>query len=130
MVAAALARLERHPAGFVAVFETEATDNAGHGNAPLERVVADVLEFDRAVALVLDFARRTPGTLVVVTSDHETGGLSLVESGRDFTAAYATPGHTAALVPLFAAGPRAERFGGLRRNDEIGRALLEIVRSW
>lgn len=127
MIEAALARLERSQSGFVALFETEATDNSQHDNLPLERVTADILEFDRAVGVVLDFAERTPGTLVVVTSDHETGGLSLVETGRDFRLEYATGGHTATLVPLFATGPRASHFGGLRDNLEIGRVLMEIV---
>jgi alkaline phosphatase len=130
MVAAALGRLERNPRGFVAVFETEATDNAGHANEPLERATADMLEFDRAVAVALEFARRTPGTLVVVTSDHETGGFSLIEAGDDVELRYATRGHTAGLVPLFADGPMAERFGGFRQNHEVGRALMEIVRGW
>ena len=130
MVRAALARLERAPRGFVAMFESEATDNATHDNLPLDRVSAAILEFDRAVAVALDFARRTPGTLVIVTSDHETGGVSLVETRDDFELKYATGGHTAALVPLFASGAQAARFAGLRDNTEIGRTLLEIVRGW
>lgn len=130
MVAAALARLERHPQGFVAMFETEATDNATHANEPFERITADMLEFDDAVAVALHFTRRTPGTLLIVTSDHETGGLSLVEQGRDFELEYATHGHSADAVPLFADGPEAERFGGWRENEEIGRILMEIAASW
>ena len=130
MVEAALAKLSRDPDGFVAMFETEATDNATHSNLPLERVTADILEFDRAVGIALDFARRTPGTLLIVTSDHETGGFSLAETGRDFELKYTTRGHTGALVPLFAYGPFAERFGGFRENHEIGRMLVEIVRGW
>jgi alkaline phosphatase len=127
MVGAALAKLELNTNGFVALFETEATDNSQHDNMPLERVTADILEFDRAVGIALDFAERTPGTLVIVTADHETGGFSLVETGRDFRLEYATGGHTATLVPLFAAGPQASRFGGLRDNIEIGRLFMEIV---
>lgn len=126
-----------HPAGaperlrsLVALFETEATDNAPHANMPLERIAADILEFDSAIGVALQFASRSPGTLVIVTSDHETGGLSLVEEGADFELKYATGGHSAALVPLFAAGPGAERFGGFRDNFEIGRLLLAIVRHW
>jgi alkaline phosphatase len=130
MVEAALGKLKRNPRGFVAVFETEATDNATHSNLPLERVTADILEFDRAVAVALQFARRTPGTLVIATGDHETGGLTLNQEGEGVALAYTTRGHTAMLVPLFAAGPQAERFGGLRENYEIGRTLLDIVRRW
>lgn len=130
MVAAALSRLERDPDGFVAVFESEATDNATHANAPLERLTADILEFDRAVDVALEFAAENSGTLVIATGDHETGGVSLRESGTDFELSYTTGGHTAALVPLFASGPQAERFGGLLDNHVVGRRLLEIVREW
>jgi alkaline phosphatase len=130
MVEAALEKLERDPDGFVAMFETEATDNATHANAPLERVTADMLEFDRAVGVALDFAGRSPGTLVIVTADHETGGFSLVEAESDFELVYANRGHSAAMVPLFAIGPQSERFGGLRENYEIGQTLMEIVHAW
>src|SRR5690606_9998624 len=130
MVTAALARLSRDADGFVALFETEATDNATHSNLSLDRVTADILEFDRAVGIALDFAARTPGTLVIVTADHETGGFSLVETADGFRLEYATRGHTAELVPLFAYGPQATRFGGFRDNVEIGRMLLEIAKGW
>ncbi|MEX2570246.1 MAG: alkaline phosphatase [Gemmatimonadota bacterium] len=130
MVEAALGRLERDPEGFVAFFETESTDNSTHANAPLERVTAEILEFDRAVGVALDFAGRTPGTLVIAVGDHETGGLSLAEAGTDFELRYTTGGHTAAMVPLFASGPQAERFAGMLDNDQVGQMLLEIVRGW
>lgn len=130
MVEAALGKLARDPDGFVAVFESEATDNATHANAPLERITADMLEFDRAVGVALDFARRTPGTLVIAVGDHETGGLALVDAGAGVELKYTTRGHSAAMVPLFASGPAAERFGGVRENYQVGRTLLEIVRGW
>jgi alkaline phosphatase len=127
MVEAALHRLDRAPAGFIALFESEGTDVAGHANQPLEAIVAEVVDFDRSVALGLAYARRTPGTLVIVTSDHETGGLAIVREGNRNVARYATTGHTAAMVPLFAYGPGAERFAGILDNDEVGRILKEIV---
>jgi alkaline phosphatase len=128
MVEVALARLDRNPRGFFAFFESEGTDDAGHDNVPLEEMVAEMLDFDRAVRVALDYARRTPGTLLVVLSDHESGGMSILERGDSVFAAYATGGHTGTMVPLFAYGPGAERFGGIRRNDEVGRALLELMR--
>jgi alkaline phosphatase len=130
MVGAALTRLERSPDGFVAVFETESTDNSTHGNDPLEEITEYILEFDRAVAVVLDFARRNPGTLVIVTADHDTGGPVLIERGGEFELSYTTTDHSALPVPLFAEGPRAEQFGGFRENYEIGRSLMEIVGEW
>ncbi|NIX19950.1 MAG: alkaline phosphatase, partial [Actinobacteria bacterium] len=50
---------------------------------------------------------------------HETGGIALVgDEEREIVMRYATTGHTAAMIPLFAAGPGAERFAGILRNDQ------------
>lgn len=129
MTAAALSKLALDPDGFVVLIETEGTDNSGHDNEPLEPVTAEMLEFDDAVEVALRFADRHPGTLVIVTADHDTGGFTIQEtpSGDSVVAGYTTRGHTAAMVPLFAYGAGAERFGGVRSNVEIGRLLKEIV---
>jgi alkaline phosphatase len=129
MVEAALLRLGSSDAGFVALMEVEGTDVVGHANDPLASVVAEMLEFDRGVAVGLEFARANPATLVIVTADHETGGLGLFNQDGQLAARYLSTGHSGAMVPLFAAGPQSERFRGIRGNDEIGRLLLEITRG-
>ena len=43
-------------------------------------------------------------------------------------AAYTTGGHTAQMIPLFASGPSAERFGGIIDNWRVGELLLELTR--
>lgn len=76
MTVAALKALSREgPNGFVLLVETENTDTAGHANdaAALMRAL---WAFDDAVKVVLEFQRRSPDTLVIVTGDHETGGFS------------------------------------------------------
>lgn len=65
--------------GFFLMVEGSRIDHAGHGNDPAAHY-RDVLAYDAAVAVALDFARRDGGTLVVSVADHETGGLAL---GRD-----------------------------------------------
>jgi alkaline phosphatase len=88
-----------------------------------------MLDFDAAVGVALEYQSAHPETLVVVTADHETGGMHLAgDRARDIVLGYATTSHSAALVPLFAIGPGSERLGGLKRNDEIGRSLLDLVR--
>lgn len=59
--------------GFVLMVEGSLIDGASHGN-DAEKILAEMRDFERAVAAAMDFADRTPGTLVVVTADHETGG--------------------------------------------------------
>jgi alkaline phosphatase len=126
MTTAALRVLDRDPDGFFLLVEGSQPDWREHDNAPLAAVAAEVLDLDRAVAVALDYCARRPQTLVVVTADHETGGLAVVEDSTGaFAARYATHDHTAAMVPLFAGGPGAEGFGGMRSIDAIGRMLID-----
>ena len=129
MMSVALDVLDNRPEGFFLMVENEGTDTEAHRNADRDVLVAEMLGFDEAVRLALDFHRRDPETLVIVTADHETGGISLAAAeNRVDTLQYATADHSAAFVPLFAVGPGAEHFGGLKENREVGELLLEAVR--
>lgn len=128
MTRVALEQLSLRSAGFFLTVEGSQPDWRGHDNAPLDEIVAEVVEFDDAVQVALDFQARTPGTLVVVVSDHETGGLSLLTEGGQVVAGYTTGGHTGEMTPHFAHGPGAERFSGIMENYEIGAVLMEIMR--
>jgi alkaline phosphatase len=130
MTRVALDRLSRNRRGFFLMVEGSQPDWRGHENEPLPEVQREMIDFDRSVAVALDFARRVPSTLVLVVSDHETGGLSLVLQGDTLAALYTTGSHSGEMTPHFAFGPGAERFGGIRDNDEIGRMLIGIARDW
>jgi alkaline phosphatase len=90
MTAAALRSLDAHsPKGFYLMVEAASIDKQEHA-VDGERAIWDVIEFDRAVAVALDFARRTNtdtdpsnDTLVIATADHETGGLALIAVGNE-----------------------------------------------
>jgi alkaline phosphatase len=128
MTATALRILDRDPDGFFLMVETEETDTQAHENAPFDEVAAEMLAFDDAIRVALEYRNRRPGTLVIVTSDHEAGGVSVHENVHGtLVLQYTTTGHTAGLVPIFADGPGAERFGGLIANDEVGRRLVRLV---
>jgi alkaline phosphatase len=128
MTGAALDVLSRDPEGFFLLVENEHTDHFGHRNLPLADIVAEVLHLDSAVRVALEYGRGNASTLIVVLGDHETGGLTLVpDSTGALAASWSTTDHTAEMIPVFAIGPGAERFGGIRTADEIGRALLEAV---
>ncbi|MDX2061000.1 MAG: alkaline phosphatase [Gemmatimonadales bacterium] len=136
MTRTALDLLARDPDGFFLMVEGSQPDWRAHENQPLALVAAEMLDFDRAIGEALAFQARHPETLIVVVADHETGGLA-VELGRHPDSAasvirpvarYTTTGHTAAMIPLFARGPGAERFGGLQPNWRIGQLLLDQVR--
>lgn len=125
MAAAALSFLDREPRGFFAMIEGACIDKAAHKN-DLERAVHDVLEFDRAVRLVVEWALRRGDTLVLVTADHETGGLRVVRGagkGKMPRVKWSTKSHTGADVALFAAGPGSEGVAGHLDNTDIHRLL-------
>ena len=82
-----------------------------------EILVREMLAFDDALRLALDFRRGSPQMLLVVTADHETGGMGLTAAeNRVDSLQYTTAGHSAAFVPLFAVDPGAARFGGPARG--------------
>lgn len=113
--------------GFFLMAEGSQIDWAGHDNST-EGVVAEMLDFDRAVKVAIDFAEKNKNTLVIVTADHETGGMAI--TGGDFStgnveAVFSTDGHTAVMVPVFAFGPGAEKFSGIYENTDIFHKMMQ-----
>ena len=93
------------------------------------RTVAEILDFDAAIGEILRFAEADGNTLVIVTADHETGGLAL-EQGEGFDVLdleFNTGYHTATMVPVFAYGPGSEQFGGVMDNTDI---YWKMARLW
>ena len=119
--------------GFVLMVEGSQIDLRAHDN-DAEGVLTEMRDFDRAVAAAMDFADRHPGTLVVVTADHETGGLSIPSTDVDFEHGeagieyrFSTGGHTAAMVPVYLYGTGAERINGVLDNTELARTLKRLI---
>ena len=114
--------------GFFLMLEGSQIDWGCHANNG-PRAVAEMLDFDAAVGAVLRFAEADGNTLVIVTADHETGGLTL-EQGEGFEILdydFTTGHHTASMVPVFAFGPGAEQFGGIMDNTDI---YWKMARLW
>ena len=85
MAAAALKALSQDsPNGFVLLIENENIDTAGHANDAASLMRA-LWAFDDAVKVALEFQRRFPETLVIVTGDHETGGFSPTYALKDLS---------------------------------------------
>lgn len=119
--------------GFFLMVEGSLIDKAAHRN-DIEAVLAEMHDFDRAVGTAFDYADAHPGTLVIVTGDHETGGLSLVSPDTDFTAGnsglrydFATESHSATFIPVYAYGTGAEQFTGIMENTDIGLRLKRLA---
>ena len=193
MTAKAIQLLDATGNGFFLLVEGSRIDLAGHDNdAPAH--VRDLIAYDEAVRVALDFARQEGSTLVLATSDHETGGLAVgsnytwnpevlavatashdtvatrLADNPDATRAimqqfykisdlsedelqmiqsaetrnqydrtlgkvigaraflhWASLGHTAVDVNLYAFGPGAEYFRGHFDNTYVGRKLPELL---
>ena len=126
-VAAAIKFLDGKKTGFFMMAEGSQIDWAAHDNNT-DGVVAEVLDLDRAINIALDFAQKNGNTLVIITGDHETGGMAVTEgsiSDGKVTAAFVTEDHTAEMLPVFAYGPEAELFTGVYENRDIFTKMME-----
>ena len=107
--------------GFFMMVEGSQIDWACHDN-DVGYVIEEMLDFDRAVGEVLKFAERDGHTLVIITGDHETGGMSVhnvdLEKG-EIEARFTTGGHSSVMIPVFAYGPGADLFLGVYENTAI-----------
>ena len=128
----AILSLSRNPDGFFLMVEGSQIDWEGHDNNS-DGIIRETIDFDEAVGRGLNYAMENEETLVLVTADHETGGYALeqgsVEMKTVLKSDFTTESHTGTMVPLFAYGPSAEQFGGIRDNTFIGKTLIALIRS-
>ena len=120
---------KKYGKGFFLMVEGSQIDWACHSN-DAETCVRQVLLFDEAVRTAVDFALADGRTLVVVTADHETGGLTIPSGslkGTDAKAHWSTKGHSASPVPVYAIGPKAEKFGGVYDNTDIAKKIAQVL---
>jgi alkaline phosphatase len=124
--------LSKDPDGFFLMVEGSQIDWGGHAN-DAEYVRTEVMDFDRAIKVALDFAERDGNTLVIVTADHETGGLALSGNEEDKTqnkieAKFTTKNHTGVMVPVYSYGPGSEKLEGIFENTFIFNVMKESLR--
>ena len=130
MTSTAISVLSRNRKGFFLMSESSRIDGGGHGNDQ-KRVVQGVLDLDEALSAALKFAKAEGGTLIIVTADHETGGMAVQnpDAGNSaFTSQWTGKGHTANMVPIYAYGPGSEEFSGTRDNTEIAKICAGLWR--
>jgi alkaline phosphatase len=127
---AAINILHQNKKGFFLMVEGSQIDWGGHDNNA-SQVIKEVLDFDQTVGRVIDFAKKDKQTLVVITADHETGGMSLLNGsfGSDnLKTAFSSKGHTGVPVPVFAYGPGAEQFSGFMENTTFKAKLEKLLK--
>lgn len=115
--------------GFFIMLEGSQIDFEAHSNK-FDSMIEEILDFDKAVGLALDYAKKDTNTLVIVIADHETGGLTLnggsIEEGK-VVDKWTSTEHTAIMVPIYAFGLGAEKFTGVMDNTDIFRKIKEFL---
>ncbi|MFH1179356.1 MAG: alkaline phosphatase [Candidatus Bathyarchaeota archaeon] len=121
--------LSGDPDGFFLMVEGGRIDHASHDNN-FDLTMGETFAFDAAVLEALKYASGRNDTLVVVTADHETGGLLIIGGyTTSGTPQYKWIGddHTGSMVPVYAYGPMAEMVIGFSDNTDIGRFLISVI---
>jgi alkaline phosphatase len=114
---------KENPEGFFLMIEEARIDGHGHNN-DVQGLIDEMEIMDKVMKVVLDYADAHPETLVIITADHETGGVNMGYDGRPF---FSTKGHSGTVVPVFAYGPGAENFTGLMDNTGIPERLRSLM---
>lgn len=115
--------------GFFMMIEGSQLDDYGHFNQ-LDLLMKETLDFDQTIGEVMKWAAKDGETLVVVTADHETGGLTLVNGNKDegrVECCFSTNDHSGAMVPVYAFGPGAENFTGIFENTDVFKKIKKLM---
>ncbi len=121
--------LDKNPDGFFLMIEGSQLDDYGHFN-DIDLLMQETHDFDRTVGAMFRWAAQDGETLVVVTADHETGGLTLVDGDLEqgkIVCKFSTGGHSGTMVPIYAFGPGAERFTGIIDNTDVSKRIRELL---
>jgi alkaline phosphatase len=125
----ALNILSQNKQGFFIMIEGSQIDWGGHQNNT-GYIVREMLDFDRAIGKALDFAASDEETLIIVTADHETGGMGIAGGNMKtgmVKGAFTSGDHTGVMVPIFSYGPGAENFTGIMENTDIAKNIMKLL---
>jgi alkaline phosphatase len=117
---------------FFLMVEAANIDSGGHSNNS-GMVISEMLDFDHVIGEVIKYADEHPGTLVVITADHETGGISIPQGDIENSTlelAFHSDDHTGIVVPIFAYGAHSDEFQGVYENTEVFHKIMKLVREY
>ncbi len=126
---------------FFLMIEGSYIDWGGHA-MDAELLKQEVLDFDKTLGLVLKYIKKHPNTLLVVTADHETGGVSIgksyvidektgerSEEVDNVSINFNNDQHSGTLIPVFAEGRGSENFRGIYENNEIYHKIFKSINN-
>jgi alkaline phosphatase len=123
----ALNLLKTNKKGMFLMVEGSQIDWGGHSNNT-QYIVEEMIDFDKAIGKVLEFAKNDGNTLVIITADHETGGFTINKGSTEtgvVEGKFTTGSHTGVMIPVFAYGPGSEAFAGIYENNEIFHKMIK-----
>lgn len=119
--------------GFVLMVEGSLIDGMGHANNAAAQQI-EMQGFMGAIEVAVEYAKAHEGTLVVVTADHETGGLSIVSGDANFNLSeqgveyrWTTNGHSGVMIPIYLYGAANECINGIVENADIANILKGLI---
>ncbi|WP_343329339.1 alkaline phosphatase [Polaribacter staleyi] len=116
---------------FFLMIEAAKIDHAGHSN-DTAGILAESIDFDKAITEALTFADNNQETLVIITADHETSGFSIPQGNvkkHQIEGYFASYDHTGIMVPIFAYGPKSDEFQGIYENNKVFSKILEVLKK-
>ena len=124
-----LPKLSNNDNPYFLLIEASQIDWGGHKN-DIDYVLTEFIDMDKAINKVIEFTKNDKNTIVIVTGDHETGGLAIT-SGRirnfQIKTEFSTIGHSAVMIPVFAKGAHSEIFSGIYDNTEIFKKMFFVL---
>lgn len=137
----ALDYFDQNKKPFFLMIEGSYIDWGGHAE-DAEMVIEEVKDFEETIGAVLDYVEAHPNTLLIVTADHETGGMSVgkfyeedsitgkkKEVPEKVALYFNTDQHSGELIPVFAKGKGAENFQGIYENNEIYHKIIKALKE-
>ncbi len=122
--------LSQKKAPIFLMLESAMIDSGGHSNHSA-LVVEEMLDFDQTIGELIRYVDAHPGTLMIVTADHETGGISIPQgnvSTGEVELAYHSDDHTGIPVPIFAYGVHSGDFQGVYENTAVFEKIMNLVK--
>lgn len=129
MTQKAIELLDASSEGFFLMVEGSKIDKGSHYNRT-EEVIGETLAFDEALGVALEYAQNSGDTLVIVTSDHETGGFAITGGSADGSRTehgWLLTDHTGEMVAVYAFGPGSHRFSGTQHLTDISLKTAELL---
>lgn len=118
----------RSKKGFFLMVEGAHIDHEAHNNKAT--LTQEALDFDKAVEAAIRFAEKDGHTLVIISADHETGGVVVRKADYEENSiqmSFSSRGHSPMPVPLFAYGPKSDLFGCVQENSDVSNKIRQIL---